>query len=67
MGEPRLILVPPEEVLLQGKLRVVSFKIPVEELERVDAAARRLGMSRSELIRHALQKTLQEVAGKRNL
>ncbi len=67
MGRLELILVPPEEALLAGKLRVVSFKIPVEELERVDAAARKLGMSRSELIRHALQKTLQEMASKRNL
>ena len=39
-------------------MRVVTFKISVSMLERVDALARRMGKSRSEVIREALRQYL---------
>ena len=36
------------------RLRTVTFKIPENLLERLDIAANKLGMSRSEVIREAI-------------
>lgn len=43
------------------KLRVVTFKIEPSRLEEVDKAALKLGLSRSELIRYALDRIIEEV------
>ena len=43
------------------RLRVVTFKIEPSKLEEVDRAALKLGLSRSELIRYALEKVVEEV------
>ncbi|MCE4619400.1 MAG: ribbon-helix-helix protein, CopG family [Desulfurococcales archaeon] len=52
-----LIYEPPR----QEKARVVTFKVTPQELERIDRAARLLGISRSELIRLALDKLITEL------
>ncbi|MEB3760700.1 MAG: ribbon-helix-helix domain-containing protein [Desulfurococcales archaeon] len=59
-----LVLVSPEQTLYE-RLRVVTFKITPSELEQVDKLARKMGMSRSELIRYALNKILEELEANR--
>jgi len=44
--------------------RIVTFKISPSELAEVDKAAVHMGMSRSELIREALNYYIREVVGK---
>lgn len=43
------------------KPRVVTFKIEPSKLETIDRVAMRLGLSRSELIRYALDKIIEQV------
>ncbi len=43
------------------KLRIVTFKIEPSKLEEIDRAAAKLGLSRSELIRYALERTIREL------
>ncbi len=59
-----LVLVSPDQTLYE-KLRVVTFKITPRELEQVDRLARKMGMSRSELIRYALNKILEDLEANR--
>jgi len=40
-------------------LRVVTFKVEEDFLEKMDLAARRLGLSRSDLIREAIENYLK--------
>ena len=44
-----------------GRLRVITFKAPVEVAKLLDIAARRMGMSKSELIRRALIEYLRRL------
>jgi len=44
--------------------RIVTFKISPRELAEIDRAAINMGMSRSELIREALNYYVREVVGK---
>jgi len=57
----------PAPVIVYGgateKSRIVTFKIPPDELKLVDRAAVKLGMSRSELIRAALHYYIRELLG----
>ncbi len=46
------------------KPRVVTFKIKPSELHEIDSIARQLGMSRSEFIRYAIQKTINSIKNK---
>ncbi len=40
-------------------LRIVTFKVEEDFLEQIDLAARRLGLSRSDLIREAIENYLK--------
>jgi len=57
----------PAPVIVYGaateKARIVTFKIPPDELRLVDRVAVKLGMSRSELIRAALHYYIRELLG----
>jgi len=42
-------------------MRVVTFKVDIELVDEIDRAAKRLGMSRSELIRKAIIEFLKQI------
>ena len=42
-------------------MKVVTFKLRDEELEELDRIARKLGMTRSDVIREAIRRFLSEV------
>ena len=44
-------------------LRIVTVKMPPELVHRIDRVARRLGVSRSELIRRAAEELLRRLGG----
>ncbi len=56
----QLLLISPYKVLYE-KPRVVTFKMTPSELEQVDRLAKKLGMTRSELIRYALNKIMEDL------
>ena len=44
----------------ERKVKVVTFKLDIDTLRELDEVAERLGMSRSELIRRALEDFIRE-------